>query len=100
MVMKGDLTWGGEHTVQCTDDVLQNCAPATCKILVTSVTPINSIKRKKKDFKHNLYLEKLAKDCIYQMFIVKSSGMVLNELSLKIKKKKLNRARRKKLQAE
>ena len=22
MVMEGDLTWGGEHTVQYTDDVL------------------------------------------------------------------------------
>ena len=21
-VMDGDVTWGGEHTVQCTDDVL------------------------------------------------------------------------------
>ena len=25
MVMEGDLTWGGEHTVQYADDVLQNC---------------------------------------------------------------------------
>ena len=33
MVMEGDLTWGGEHTVQCTGDVLQNCAPDTCIIL-------------------------------------------------------------------
>ena len=23
--MEGDLTWGGEHTIQYTDDVLQNC---------------------------------------------------------------------------
>ena len=22
MVMEGELTWGGEHTIQCTDDVL------------------------------------------------------------------------------
>ena len=28
--MGGDLPWGGEHTVQCTDDVLWNCAPETC----------------------------------------------------------------------
>ena len=30
--MNGDgrrLTWGGEHTVQCTDDVLYNCTPET-----------------------------------------------------------------------
>ena len=42
-----DLTWGDEHTIQCTDDVLWNCAPETCIILLNSVTPINSIKRKK-----------------------------------------------------
>ena len=45
--MDGDLTWGGEHTVECTDDMLWNSAPETCKILLTSVTPINSIKRGK-----------------------------------------------------
>ena len=44
MVMEGDLTWGGEHTVQCTDHVLQNCTPETYIILLTDVTPINSIK--------------------------------------------------------
>ena len=45
MEMEGDLTWGGEHTVQCTDDVLQNCMSIleTYIILLTSVTPINSI---------------------------------------------------------
>ena len=47
--MDGDLTWGGEHTIQCTDDVLWNCAPETCVILLTSVTPINSIKVGEKD---------------------------------------------------
>ena len=46
MVIEGDLTWGGEHTVQGTDDVLQNCAPETYIYLLTSVTQINSIKRK------------------------------------------------------
>ena len=44
MVMEGDLTWGGEHTAQCADDVLQNCTPETCIILLTNVTTINSIK--------------------------------------------------------
>ena len=48
MVMEEDLTWGGEHTVQCTDDVLWNCTPETYIILLTNVTPINSIKRKTK----------------------------------------------------
>ena len=38
--MEGDVTWDGEYA----DDVLQNCAPETYIILLTNVTPINSIK--------------------------------------------------------
>ena len=45
MVIEGDLTWGGEHTIQYTDDVLQNCTPETYIILLTNVTLINSIKK-------------------------------------------------------
>ena len=45
--MEGDWTRGGEHTVQYTDDVLWNCTPETCILLLTNVTPINSIKVKK-----------------------------------------------------
>ena len=41
--MEGDLTWGGEHTIQYTDDALQNSTPETYRILLTNVTPINSI---------------------------------------------------------
>ena len=44
---EGDLTWGGKHTTQCTDDVLRNCARESCIILLTSVTSINSGKGKK-----------------------------------------------------
>ena len=44
MVMEGDLTWGGEHTIQCTDDVLWDCTPETYIILLINVIPINSIK--------------------------------------------------------
>ena len=44
MVMEGDLTWGGEHTIQYTGDVLQNCMSETCIILLTNVTPINNKK--------------------------------------------------------
>ena len=40
----GDLTWGGEHIVQYTDDVLLNCTPEAFIILLTNVTPINSMK--------------------------------------------------------
>ena len=35
MAMEGDLTWDGEHTVQYTDNVLQNCTPETYIILLT-----------------------------------------------------------------
>ena len=27
--MEGDLTWGGEHAIQCTDDESWNCTPET-----------------------------------------------------------------------
>ena len=43
--MEGDLTWGGEHTVQCTENVLQNCTPETYIISLINVTPINLIKK-------------------------------------------------------
>ena len=42
--MKGDLTWGGEHTVQCTVDVLENCTPETSINLLTNVILINSVR--------------------------------------------------------
>ena len=46
--MEGDLIQGGEHTVQYTDGVLENFISETYMILLTNVTPINSIKIKKK----------------------------------------------------
>ena len=57
MVMEGDLTCDGEHTVECTDDVLWNCAPETCIISLTVVTSINSIKKKEKE--HHVLLSML-----------------------------------------
>ena len=36
--MEGELTRGGEHTIQYTDHVLQNCIPETCIILLTNIT--------------------------------------------------------------
>ena len=48
MVMQGDVTWGGEHAIQYTDDVLQNCTPDTYLILLANVTPINAINKKLK----------------------------------------------------
>ena len=49
--MDGDVTWGGEHTVRGTEDVLWNCAPETCVILSTSVTPSKFSKKKRKRIK-------------------------------------------------
>ena len=42
--MKGNLTWGGEHTIEYTDEVLYNCIPEIYIILLTNASPINSIK--------------------------------------------------------
>ena len=43
-----DLGWRAHSTA--TDDVLWSHVPETCIILLTSVTSINSIKRKKEKF--------------------------------------------------
>ena len=40
--MEKDFTWGGEPTIQYTDDVLYNCTPETYIVLLTNVTLINS----------------------------------------------------------
>lgn len=44
MVLERGLTWGDKYTMQ--DDVLQNCIPETCIVLLTNVTPTNSILKK------------------------------------------------------
>lgn len=44
MLMEGDLPWSGEHTIKYTDYILQNSTPETYMILLTNVTPQNSIK--------------------------------------------------------
>ena len=75
MVTEGDLTWGGEHTIQCTDDVLWNCASETCKILLTSVTPINSIK---KDFSNKNKNSVTKKENIFLMTIVHKIKTIYN----------------------
>ena len=46
MLTEGDLTWGAEHTIQDTGDVLDSCTAENFIILLTTVTPINSIKIK------------------------------------------------------
>lgn len=53
MMLEGDWTLDGEHTMQCADDVLQNCTLETYTIVLTKITLINSIKclnqKRKKD---------------------------------------------------
>ena len=44
MVTEDYLIYGGGHTMKYTDDVSQNCTLETYMILLTSATPINSIK--------------------------------------------------------
>ena len=41
------LDLGCEHTTHCAFSMMWNCAPETCAILLTSINPINSVKRKK-----------------------------------------------------
>ena len=55
MVMEGDLTWSGEHTIQYTDDLLQNCTYETYIISLTNVTSIYSIKKKERKKERNIY---------------------------------------------
>ena len=45
--MEGEMTWGGEHAILCTGDLLQSRIPETYIILVTYVTCISSVIRKK-----------------------------------------------------
>ena len=42
--MEGDLTWGSEHTIHYTDDVLQNRTPETYIILLSNATLMTLIK--------------------------------------------------------
>ena len=41
MVMEDDLTLGGGHTLQYTDDVSQKCTLETYMILLANASPIN-----------------------------------------------------------
>ena len=46
-ILERDLICGGKYTLQHTDDVLYNCVPESYIILLTNVTPINSIYKNK-----------------------------------------------------
>ena len=54
-MMEGDLTWGGEHTIQNTDDVVQNFTPESYIIVLKMSPPkiqskVKKIKIRKKIF--------------------------------------------------
>lgn len=49
-VTEDDVTVIGEHTVQYTDHVPQQCTPETYIVLLTCVTSIHLIKRKKRNY--------------------------------------------------
>ena len=48
MVMGDDVTLSGEHTMQHTDHVSQNCTFEAYVTLLTNITSINLIKLKKR----------------------------------------------------
>lgn len=52
MVTEGDFTFVGEQTMQYTDDALQNYTLETYIILLTVITPINLITKKKNTLKN------------------------------------------------
>ena len=54
VMMEGDQSLSGEHTMQYTDVLLQNCIPETDVILLTNVTPINLIFLKKRDAREKM----------------------------------------------
>ena len=45
----GDLTWHGEHRIQCMDGVFLSCALVICIILLTTVILINSMNKEIKN---------------------------------------------------
>ena len=45
MEIEGDWTLGGEHTMQCANDVLESRTIEACLVSLTSVTPIDSIQK-------------------------------------------------------
>ena len=59
--MEGDLTLGGEHTTQYTDDVLQNCIPETCINLLTNVTQVKFFKKTQANVSENKGIKEFQK---------------------------------------
>ena len=75
MLMEGDLTLGGEHTTQYTDDVLYNCTLECFQILLTNVTPTNSVKNKIKIKKSaQSGMQACAYTCIIKLIMKKKQG--------------------------
>ena len=67
--MGEDLTLGGEHAIQCTDDVLQNYTLESC-IIINQCNP-NKLNKKEKSFKK--MLKGLGKEYIIYIYIKRDS---------------------------
>ena len=65
--------WGGKHTIQCAD-VWWNCAPKTCIILLTSVTPKFIKKEKSKVY---LFDNKFKVQAIFYDSLIVLEGSVI-----------------------
>ena len=76
--MEEDLTLGSEHTIQYTDDVLQNCSPETYITILTNVTPTN-LTFLKDIIEHVDNASKMNPDLV-QMF-----GLILSGVSIRFK---------------
>ena len=61
MVME-DLTCIRDHRIEHTDNMLQNCTSETYIILLTNVTPINSIKIKNMNKNINIWKKRFHRD--------------------------------------
>ena len=68
--MEGDWTWGGEHTIQYTDDISQNYAPETYVILLTNVTPKNSIKNVKGVKQKNVFVPEPSESKLLTRYLI------------------------------
>lgn len=47
-VTEEDYVWAAEHARRHADDVLRNCTLGICIILLTNITPVTLIQKKKR----------------------------------------------------
>ena len=76
--MEEDLTLGGQHTIQYINDVWQNYTLETYAILLTSITPTNSIKIKKNKTIPKLPICSVKHPHLYGVFPFSSNNVFSN----------------------